>query len=229
MHLYDLFDTGRLAMLAALLVSAVAKATAVLLLGTVCSMLARGASAATRHMIWSLTLSGALAAPVVSVLVPRWSIPMARWPLPTAFSASEPVSVPAELTGASSNAVLALAPRGESPTRAIVQVREPAVHVRRASPVVASARVPAHVASLSATTSTSSATTASAATRTTIESRRLQVTQHIATAVVAGPAVIALAPAVTPTAPAWRSAAPWVVALWALGVLAALVPTLAAL
>ena len=55
----DLVTPERVAGLTALLGSAVVKATAVLLLGSVCVLLARSASAATRHLIWVLTLGGA--------------------------------------------------------------------------------------------------------------------------------------------------------------------------
>lgn len=59
----------------------IAKGTAILLMGAACALLARGASAATRHMIWTLTLTGALAAPLVSAFVPRWRIPVPSWSL----------------------------------------------------------------------------------------------------------------------------------------------------
>jgi beta-lactamase regulating signal transducer with metallopeptidase domain len=80
MDLYDLVGADRFAAVASVLVTAFAKATAVLALGLVCAMLARGASAATRHLIWTLTLGGAIVAPVISAIVPRWTMPISGWP-----------------------------------------------------------------------------------------------------------------------------------------------------
>ena len=52
-----------------MLVGALAKGTAILIVGSICVLLARGASAAARHLIWTLTLTGALVAPVASVFL----------------------------------------------------------------------------------------------------------------------------------------------------------------
>ena len=115
MNLSDFARVEQLTALVPAVASALLKGTVILVLGTVCSVLARGASAAARHMIWMLTLGGALAVPVVSAFVPRWTLRVGFWP----FAASEvPVAasrltVPAALTGASTNAVLALSPRSE--------------------------------------------------------------------------------------------------------------------
>jgi len=53
-----------------------AKGAAVLAVGSICALLARGASAAVRHMIWTLTLAGAFLAPVAGALLPGWRIEM---------------------------------------------------------------------------------------------------------------------------------------------------------
>jgi len=111
MHLlYDLVGFERSVVIASILGAAFAKGAAILLLGTAVSMLARGASAAARHMVWTLTLGGALVVPVVSAVVPRWKLPVAFWPSSEAIMpvAADELSVPESLTGASSNAVLAL-------------------------------------------------------------------------------------------------------------------------
>jgi beta-lactamase regulating signal transducer with metallopeptidase domain len=80
MAVIDLMN-GELASTLTALGAIVAKTTAVLLLGTAISMFARGASAATRHMIWTLTLAGGLAVPVVAAFAPRWNVPVPRWVL----------------------------------------------------------------------------------------------------------------------------------------------------
>lgn len=96
-----------------MLVGALAKGTAILVAGAICVLLARGASAAARHLIWTLTLTGALVAPVASVFVPRWSIPIPQWSVVEAPATAE-VAVPAGLGGASSNVVFSLSPRTPS-------------------------------------------------------------------------------------------------------------------
>ena len=106
MNLSDFARAEHLAALVPSVAAALLKGTVILVLGTVCSRLARGVSAAARHMIWTLTLGGALAAPVISALVPRWTLRVGFWP----FAVVEmPVvvgglTVPAVLTGASTNA-----------------------------------------------------------------------------------------------------------------------------
>jgi beta-lactamase regulating signal transducer with metallopeptidase domain len=148
------------------LVSALAKGTAILIAGSICVLLARGASAATRHLIWTLALTGALVAPVASVFVPRLSVPVPHWLVVDAPATAE-VAVPAGLGGASSNVVFSLSPRTPSgplsvagpafvpggvrqpPTRGVVSAgpaatvpvadtrTESAARVQRAAPVVA--------------------------------------------------------------------------------------------
>src|SRR5689334_21520906 len=109
MNLSDFARAEHLAALVPAVAGALLKGMVILVLGTVCSILARGASAAARHMIWTLTLGGALAVPVVSAVVPRWTLRVGFWPFaaPEAPEVSEvPVvasrlTVPAALTGAS--------------------------------------------------------------------------------------------------------------------------------
>ena len=76
MTVFDFATTDRLAQLAPLLGLAVLKSTLVLLVGTACALAARKASAAGRHLIWTLTLGGALAVPAVSAIVPAWYVPL---------------------------------------------------------------------------------------------------------------------------------------------------------
>jgi len=113
MNLNDFARPEHVAALAPTVAAALLKGAVILVLGTVCSLLARGASAAARHMIWTLTLGGALAVPAITALVPRWTLHVGFWPVAAhevPVAASE-LTVPAALTGASTNAVLALAPR----------------------------------------------------------------------------------------------------------------------
>ena len=97
-----------------MLVGALAKGTAILIAGSICVLLARDASAAARHLIWTLTLTGALVTPVASVFVPRWSIPIPQWSVVEAPATTEVAAVPAGLAGASSNIVFSLSSRTPS-------------------------------------------------------------------------------------------------------------------
>ena len=63
MPLFDFATPDRVAELVPLLGSAVLKSTVVLVVGGACAVAARGASAAARHLIWALTLGGALVPP----------------------------------------------------------------------------------------------------------------------------------------------------------------------
>ena len=213
MHLYDLVGSDRFAAIASVLAATFVKGTAILLLGTACSLLARGASAATRHMIWTLTLGGALVVPAVSAVVPRWTVPVGFWPFarPELANSTHELSVPAALTGASSNAVLALAPRGESVSRSSDETPGPAVFT------APSGAAPERAKSLGAGRAPASAPAIA------IESRR--VTIPPAPAVVSAPVAAAAArPAAAPT-----SFIPWLATLWIAGVLISLLPTAAGL
>ena len=219
MHFYDLVGSERTAAIASVLAATFMKGTAILLLGTVCSLLARGASAATRHMIWTLTLGGALVVPIVSALVPRWDVPVAHWPFPRPGQAvvANELSVPAALTGASSNAVLSLAPRVESfaasedaPTTATPPEAELSLGDRATAAVTPSA---------DAASFTVASSISVAGESTTFESRRVSITPEAAAAPVA-----ARAPS---SAPAPASFLSWLAAVWILGALIALMPTAA--
>jgi HEAT repeat protein/beta-lactamase regulating signal transducer with metallopeptidase domain len=67
---------------------AVVKATLLLAVAAVASTALRQASAALRHLIWTLALCGALALPVLAIALPRWQLPLLT------------VASPAELTPA---------------------------------------------------------------------------------------------------------------------------------
>jgi beta-lactamase regulating signal transducer with metallopeptidase domain len=61
--------------------SASLKAMIILLAACAAQWLWRRASAAARHLLWSLTLAGALALPLLGVALPEWRIAPAWWPL----------------------------------------------------------------------------------------------------------------------------------------------------
>jgi hypothetical protein len=210
MHLYDLVGSERTVAIASVLAATFVKGTAVLLLGTACSLLARGASAATRHMIWTLALGGALVVPIVSAVVPRWTVRVGFWPFarPELAIVADELHVPAALTGASSNVVLALAPRVQSVVRSSDDTPPPAIVAapRAAAPEAAQALGDWR------------ATTAGIAT---IESRRVTITSDAAVMPIAARAA---SPAAAP-----RSFIPWLAALWIGGALIALMPTAAGL
>jgi len=219
MHPYDLVGSERTAAIASVLAATFMKGTSILLLGTVCSLLARGASAATRHMIWTLTLGGALVVPIVSAFVPRWNVPVAYWPFPRLEQAVvvNKLTVPAALTGPSSNAVLSLAPRVESfaasedaPTTATTPETELSLG-DRATTVVAT--------NDDATSVTVASSVSVAGESTTFESRRVSITPEAAAAPVAARA--------SRSAGAPASFLPLLAGVWVLGALIALVPTAA--
>jgi len=103
MAVIDLMN-GELASALTAIGAIVVKTTAVLLLGTAISMCARGASAATRHMIWTLTLAGGLAVPVVAALAPQWNVPVPRWVLPDRDLIFESTRISVTGEGSSSSA-----------------------------------------------------------------------------------------------------------------------------
>ena len=196
MNLNDFARAEYLVAFAPVVAAALLKGAVILVLGTVCSMLARGATAASRHMIWTLTLGGALAVPVISAIVPRWTLHVGFWP----FTAREvpavitELTVPAALTSASTNAVLALAPRADTPRRT------------DASPSPEELAPPSVATAERATT-------------------MLEV-RHGAI----GPEASGAAAHVSADAPRPGAAPliPWLAAVWALGVVIALIPTVMA-
>ena len=190
MHFYDLVDVDRFAAALPLLGGIFAKASAILLLGGLCALLARGASAASRHMIWTLTLGGALAVPLVSAVVPRWRIPidlaLAPWvqSAPAAVATTEPAIAVRAFSAAPSVAIYATPRESEvaSPT-AVVVSGEPAA----------------------------TATTTSIYSRTVTASSDVQLSAPIASA--------------SRASFVWTAFAPWLVVIWAVGVMIALAPT----
>jgi beta-lactamase regulating signal transducer with metallopeptidase domain len=208
MHLYDILGAERLSAAVPFLASAVAKAMAIFVLGTFCAMAARGASAATRHMIWTLTLAGGIAAPIVSAFVPRWGIPVGQWAsalLERAVAPEDAIMVEPAFPDVSSNAVLALAP-GKTAADVVIAV-------------------PDQRSSDSFAISTSVTATGTA---TTIESRSVAITPDVAAPAVAV-AVPAAGPDLDPPPSTGVSLGTWLVVIWALGVVVTLVPAVTGL
>jgi beta-lactamase regulating signal transducer with metallopeptidase domain len=80
-----------------------AKGTVVLILAALAALVLRRAAASTRHLVWQAALAGALAMPVLSLLLPQWTIPVftadARIALPAAAPARGPEAPGLAATG----------------------------------------------------------------------------------------------------------------------------------
>src|SRR5215470_15977225 len=61
-----------------LVVDAVVKASVILGATALTAAALRRASASARHLVWTLGLLSALAAPVLSLALPRWELPIVR-------------------------------------------------------------------------------------------------------------------------------------------------------
>lgn len=84
---------------------AVAKATVILLAAALTSLVLRKASAALRHLVWTLALCSALVLPVVSLALPKWQLPLL-----TIASVSTTQPAAAETTDATAPAIEHRAP-----------------------------------------------------------------------------------------------------------------------
>jgi beta-lactamase regulating signal transducer with metallopeptidase domain len=74
----------------AILADAFVKATVILILAGVVTLLLRRSSASLRHLVWTLACGGVLALPLASALLPDWRV--AGWPrldIPVAFDLNE--------------------------------------------------------------------------------------------------------------------------------------------
>ena len=60
------------------LADAVAKTTAILLIAAAAALVLRQASAALRHLVWTLALTSALVLPIASLALPRWQLSLFR-------------------------------------------------------------------------------------------------------------------------------------------------------
>jgi beta-lactamase regulating signal transducer with metallopeptidase domain len=73
------------------LADAVAKTTVILLAAAVASVVLRHASAALRHLVWTLALSSALFLPIASFALPKWQLPLVT------ITSESPARIPAGL------------------------------------------------------------------------------------------------------------------------------------
>jgi beta-lactamase regulating signal transducer with metallopeptidase domain len=94
------------------LADAVAKATLILLLAAIASFALRHASAALRHLVWTLALCSALMLPVLSLALPKWQLPLV-----TIGDPAPAVAAPLETATATGPAVRALRLGRASDTR----------------------------------------------------------------------------------------------------------------
>ena len=60
------------------LVDSIIKATLILVLAACASLALRRASAAVRHLVWTLALCSAVVLPVLTVVLPKWQVPLVR-------------------------------------------------------------------------------------------------------------------------------------------------------
>ena len=88
-----------------LLLDVTIKGTLVLLATCAAAHALRGASAATRHVIWTVGMTGALALPILSKLLPAWSVDL----LPAQAVSSPVAAAPALDGGIGLEALVALA------------------------------------------------------------------------------------------------------------------------
>src|SRR5690242_6274073 len=71
-------------------IDAVAKASLILAATALAAASLRRASASARHLVWMLGLVSALAVPAVSMVTPRWELPIVRIAAPLAVSHAAP-------------------------------------------------------------------------------------------------------------------------------------------
>jgi HEAT repeat protein/beta-lactamase regulating signal transducer with metallopeptidase domain len=104
------------------LADAVAKTTVILLAAAVASIVLRRASAALRHLVWTLALSSALVLPLASFALPKWQLPLltitteSTAPIAASLPSEEPVqdSSVAPALSRREAAAVSLPPKGGS-------------------------------------------------------------------------------------------------------------------
>jgi beta-lactamase regulating signal transducer with metallopeptidase domain len=197
MALPDIVAPESAAGLAALIGSALLKSTIVLVAGSAAVVVARGASAAARHLMWTLTLGGAFMVPLVAAVVPAWHVPLIRWSVPM-FSPSASIAAPTAVAAATTNVVLA---RAVKPAASAEPVRQ----ASSSPPVPVIVAPPAAVAPAP-------------------EPRAIPVTSMVAAAASAPPSVIA--PADSPAPEFWLRVLPWVPVVWLVGAIVVLIPVI---
>lgn len=81
--LFDAIGMADQTQLLTILFDAALKGTILLAATMLLSLLLRRAAAATRHLVWSLALIGVLTLPLLSFIIPQWSVPLVPHILPS--------------------------------------------------------------------------------------------------------------------------------------------------
>ena len=87
------------------LADVVAKTTVILLAAAVASLVLRRASAALRHLVWTLALSSALVLPIASVALPKWQLSLV-----TIAASSQTSTAPVSIVDDNANSSLVAPP-----------------------------------------------------------------------------------------------------------------------
>ena len=74
---------------------AIVKASLILAATGLIATVLRRASAAARHMIWTLGLMGALIVPALALALPRWEVPLVRFSTRDCGTRAPPATIPA--------------------------------------------------------------------------------------------------------------------------------------
>ena len=98
-----------------IVVDAVAKASVILAATALFALVLRRAAASARHLVWTLGLVSALLAPVLSIALPRWELPIVTVAAPAQVTAPTDLSIqPASRVVLASRGAVVLPPEGGS-------------------------------------------------------------------------------------------------------------------
>src|SRR5688500_13763844 len=93
---------------------AVAKTTVILFAAMVASVLLRSASAALRHLVWTLALSSALVLPIASFALPKWQLPLLTITTSSNAASAPVATADGAITATDTVAAPGLPPKGGS-------------------------------------------------------------------------------------------------------------------
>ncbi|HEY7195108.1 MAG TPA: M56 family metallopeptidase, partial [Gemmatimonadales bacterium] len=114
-----------------LVLDAIVKTSLILGLTALTAALLRRASASARHMVWALGLMGALAAPALTLALPRWEVPVVRISV-DASTIPSTIALPAPSAPPRAHRP-SPAPRSETRETATTPVTDPSVAARNAT------------------------------------------------------------------------------------------------